>query len=57
MKNVLTRMAAVAAACIYIGNAAAQEPRQPQAQLRFDQAQQQEVADLPSPLLRPIPRS
>lgn len=49
MKNMLTRMTAVAAACIYIGNAAAQEARQPQAQLRFDQAQQQEVADLPSP--------
>lgn len=55
MKNMFIRTAALVAACIYMGSAAAQEPRRPEAQLRFDEARQEAIADLPSPLLRPIP--
>lgn len=57
MKNMFIRTAALAAACIYMGSAAAQEPLRPEAQLRFDEARQEAIADpaLPS-LLRPIPR-
>ena len=56
MKNMFIRTTALAAACIYMGSAAAQEPLRPEAQLRFDEARQEAIADLPSPLLRPIPR-
>lgn len=49
MENMFIRTAALAAACIYMGTAAAQEPGSPEAQLRFDEAQQEEIADLPSP--------
>ena len=50
MKNMFIRTAALVAACIYMGSAAAQEPRRPEAQLRFDEARQEAIADLPSPL-------
>lgn len=53
MKNMFIRTTALAAACIYMGSAAAQEPLRPEAQLRFDEARQEAIADLPSPLLRP----
>lgn len=43
------RTTALAAACIYMGSAAAQEPLRPEAQLRFDEARQEAIADLPSP--------
>lgn len=49
MKNMFIRTAALVAACIYMGSAAAQEPRRPEAQLRFDEARQEAIADLPSP--------
>lgn len=49
MKNMFIRTAALAAACIYMGSAAAQEPLRPEAQLRFDEARQEAIADLPSP--------
>ena len=49
MKNMFIRTAALAAACIYMGSAAAQEPLSPEAQLRFDEARQEAIADLPSP--------
>ena len=48
MKNMFIRTAALVAACIYMGSAAAQEPRRPEAQLRFDEARQEAIADLPS---------
>lgn len=48
MKNMFIRTAALAAACIYMGSAAAQEPLRPEAQLRFDEARQEAIADLPS---------
>ena len=47
MKNMFIRTAALAAACIYMGSAAAQEPLSPEAQLRFDEARQEAIADLP----------
>ena len=49
MKNMFIRTAALVAACIYMGSAAVQEPRRPEAQLRFDEARQEAIADLPSP--------
>ena len=49
MKNMFIRTAALVAACIYMGSAAAQEPLRPEAQLRFDEARQEAIADLPSP--------
>lgn len=45
MKNVFIRSAALAGACMVMFGASAQEPQKPEAQLRFDQAQREEVAD------------
>lgn len=45
MKNVFIRTAALAGACMAIAGVSAQEPQKPEAQLRFDQAQREEVAD------------
>lgn len=46
MENRVSFFAAFAVALLYVGMAAAQEPAKPEAQLRFDQAQQQELADV-----------
>ncbi|WP_295937543.1 hypothetical protein [uncultured Alistipes sp.] len=42
------------ASILYICNAAAQEPPKPEAQLRFDQAQQEELAEQPSSAIESV---
>lgn len=49
MKNLFIRLVALLGAAMAVHGVSAQEPQKHEAELRFDQAQREELADEPSP--------
>lgn len=54
MKNLFIRLVALLGAAMAVHGVSAQEPQKHEAELRFDQAQREELAMSPPPPLRPV---
>lgn len=52
MKNLFIRLVALLGAAMAVHGVSAQEPQKHEAELRFDQAQREELADEPFPAVR-----